>query len=278
MTSTLRSGAPRDEVQAPANAGRSLLLSGVRHTYAARSGEVEALGGIDLAVEAGSFVAVVGPSGCGKTTLLQLVAGFLAPTAGTVLIGDEPVTGPGRDRGVVFQHATSLYPWLTVRANVELGLRLRGIGRAARRERAQLELERVELGDFAESAVHELSGGMQQRCQIARVLANDPDVMLMDEPFGALDALTREQLQDQVREVWRATGRTVVLITHSIEEAVLLGTRVLVMSPRPGQVVLDLPVPFSSSDEPSAELRSDPAFVAAARRVREVITATRRDG
>ncbi|MET0325376.1 MAG: ABC transporter ATP-binding protein, partial [Ilumatobacteraceae bacterium] len=187
-------------------------------------GDVVALERVDLAIEAGSFVSIVGPSGCGKTTLLQIIAGFLRPTAGAVLVGGTPVVAPGSDRGVVFQHPTSLYPWLTVRGNVELGMRLRRVPKRDRRERAMAELDRVGLADMADRRPYELSGGMQQRCQIARVLANDPDVMLMDEPFGAIDALTRERLQDELRQLWAATGRTVVFITHGVDEAVLLGT------------------------------------------------------
>jgi ABC-type nitrate/sulfonate/bicarbonate transport system ATPase subunit len=255
----------------PTVAGQRLQIEGVRHVYGSNAGDVVALAGIDLEIDAGAFVTVVGPSGCGKTTLLQAIAGFITPTHGAISVGGRRIEGPGSDRGVVFQHPTSLYPWWSVRKNVELGLRVRRIPRAERRARALAELEHVGLADFAERNVDELSGGMQQRCQIARVLANDPDVMLMDEPFGALDALTREQLQDQIRNLWRETRRTVVLITHSVDEAVLLGTRVIVMSPRPGEVVLDLPVPFSQSEAPSHELRSHPDVVAASRLVRETI-------
>ena len=255
----------------PLAAGRGFRLQGVTHRYEGTNGTVTALSGLDLDVAAGEFLTVVGPSGCGKTTLLQLLAGFVTPTDGAVTAGDVPVTGPASDRGVVFQHPTSLYPWLSVRENVELGLRLRGVGRAARRERAVTELDRVGLGEFAERATYELSGGMQQRCQIARVLANDPDIMLMDEPFGAVDALTREHLQEQIRELWHSTGRTVILITHSVEEAVLLGSRVLVMSPRPGRIVLDLPIGFSRTDASTSELRTRPEFAATAHRVRATI-------
>jgi len=251
--------------------GRGVELRGVGHVYPSRAGDVVALEGVDLLIEPGSFVAVVGPSGCGKTTLLQLVAGFIHPSVGAVSVGGVPVTGPGPERGVVFQHPTSLYPWLSVCRNVELGLRLRRVPRANRRARALAELERVGLADVAERRPYELSGGMQQRCQIARALANDPDVMLMDEPFGAVDALTRERLQDDLRRLWLATGRTVLFITHGVDEAALLGSRVLVMSPRPGRIVDDLELGFSRSASTNDEIRSDPDFAAATHRIRAAI-------
>ena len=166
-------------------------------------------------------------------------------------------------------------PWLSVRKNVELGLRLRGVKRQPRRDRAEAELARVGLTEFADRPVYELSGGMQQRCQIARVLANDPDIMLMDEPLGALDALTREHLQAELRTIWKETGRSVLLITHSVEEAVALGSRVIVMSPRPGRIVLDEQFPFAGSDVPLADLRSSLDFVEAAHRVRTAVDAGR---
>jgi NitT/TauT family transport system ATP-binding protein/taurine transport system ATP-binding protein len=242
-----------------------VVLHGVAHRYRGRGADVQALAPLSLEVEPGEFVAIVGPSGCGKTTLLQLVAGFLAPTEGVVAVGGEPVTAPSPQRGVVFQQA-NLYPWLTVRGNVELGPRLRHVGRAERRATAERYLELVGLADFAEAAPYELSGGMQQRCQIARVLANDPAIMLLDEPFGALDALTRDRLQDELHRIWLGSGKTAFFITHSVEEAVYLGTRVLVMSPRPGRVVLDEPVPFAA-EERTAALRATPEFVAFRERI-----------
>jgi taurine transport system ATP-binding protein len=238
-----------------------VVLSGVGHTYRRRGGDaVRALAAVDLEIPAGEFVAVVGPSGCGKTTLLQILAGFLAPSEGTVSVGGQPLAGPSPERGVVFQQP-NLYPWMTVRENVALGPRLAGVGREERRDIADRFLALVGLAEFADAAPYELSGGMQQRGQIARVLAADPAIMLLDEPFGALDAITRERLQDELHRIWLGSGKTAFFITHSVEEAVYLGTRVLVMSPRPGRVVADEPVPFAP-DARTPALRADPAFVA----------------
>ena len=201
-------------------------LTGVRHEYHSTNGDVLALDGIDLDIEAGEFVCIVGPSGCGKSTLLELVAGLRAPTEGRLSIAGRTIVGPSRRRGVVFQQSSSLYPWLTVRGNVELGLRLARTPRRERRDRVDQELARVNLTEFASHHPYELSGGMQQRCQIARALANDPEVLLLDEPFGALDAMTRETLQSELRTIWQSTGRTVVFVTHSVEEAMLLATQI----------------------------------------------------
>jgi ABC-type nitrate/sulfonate/bicarbonate transport system ATPase subunit len=253
---------------------RSLHISGIEHRYSTASGDVQALARLDLDITAGEFVCVVGPSGCGKSTLLELLAGLRTPTAGTITLGGRTIVGPSRHRGVVFQQTSSLYPWLTVRGNVELGLKLQRMPRRQRRARSDEELRRVGLADFAEHRVYELSGGMQQRCQIARALAADPEVLLLDEPFGALDALTRETLQIELRQIWLTTGRTIVFITHSIEEAALLGSRILVMSPRPGRVVIDQQVPFSRSGRPNAELRADSTFVDTCRDLRGAITET----
>ena len=252
-----------------AGADHAIELHGVAHRYRGRGAEVQALAPLSLRIEPGEFVALVGPSGCGKTTLLQLLAGFLRPTEGRVTVGGREVTGPSPARGVVFQHP-NLYPWMTVRGNVELGPRLRGVGRAQRRRIADALLALVGLAEFAEAAPYELSGGMQQRCQIARVLANEPAIMLLDEPFGALDAITRDRMQDELHRIWLGSGTTALFITHSVEEAVYLGTRVLVMSPRPGRIVLDEPVPFPA-DGRDAALRASPAFVALRERVAAAI-------
>jgi taurine transport system ATP-binding protein len=269
--------APLGERVTPAgvsDAGRGLRVRDVQHRFDGSTGPVHALGPIDVHIAEGSFVCVVGPSGCGKSTLLQVLAGLRTPTEGSVEHDARRVAGPSRRRGVVFQQSSSLYPWLTVRGNVELGLRIAGIRRGERRSRVDAELERVGLTDFADARIYELSGGMQQRCQIARALAVEPDVLLLDEPFGALDALTREVLQAELLTIWRATGRTVVFVTHGIEEAALLATRVLVMSPRPGRVIADLELPFSRSARSPIDLRSDPEFVATCRDLRHAITET----
>jgi taurine transport system ATP-binding protein len=244
-------------------------LANVRKAYRRGEEEFLAISDVTFDVAPGELVSLVGPSGCGKTTLLQLLAGFLTPSTGQVLVGGAPVRGPGPERGVVFQQP-NLYPWLSVRDNVALGPRLRGARKAQRHGIADEQLARVGLAEFADAAPYELSGGMQQRCQIARVLANDPAILLLDEPFGALDALTRERLQAELLRVWLGTGKTALFITHSVEEAVFLGTRVLVMSPRPGRIVFDERPPFSSEERTGA-LRSAPAFVAFREQVRAAI-------
>lgn len=248
-----------------------VVLAGASVTYRSADGELRALDRTDLTIPAGQFLCVVGPSGCGKTTLLQLVAGFLSPTEGEVTVGGAPVTGPAPDRGVVFQKP-ELFPWLTVRGNVEFGLRMRHVRRSERRERAEAQLRRVGLADVADMRPYELSGGMQQRCQIARVLANDPRLLLMDEPFGALDALTREHLQNELLELRDSSPTTVIFITHSVEEAVHLADRIVVMSPRPGRVILDVPGPFAGRHDRPDDARTRPDVIECRRLVRSAIT------
>lgn len=215
-----------------------LTLTEVGQTYSSNGDEVVAVQPTNLTIEPGEFMSIVGPSGCGKTTLLQMLAGFLEPTSGSIMIGQTHVRGPSPDRGVVFQ-APTLYPWLSVSGNVEFGLRMRGMEKSKRQEKASAMLDLVGLSGFGARRPYELSGGMQQRAQIARVLVNDPRIILMDEPYGALDPLTRERLQVELLALWRREHKTVVFITHSVEEAVFLSTRVLVMSARPGRVIVD---------------------------------------
>jgi taurine transport system ATP-binding protein len=205
---------------------------------------VQALKDVSLDIEAGQIITVLGPSGCGKTTLLNIVAGFLAPTEGKVVLNGQTVQGPGAERGMVFQQG-ALFEWMDVRANVAFGPRMKGTPKAEQDEKVKRLLEIVGLADFEDKAVYELSGGMQQRVALARCLANDPDVILMDEPLGALDALTREKMQGLVLKLWKETGKTILLITHSVEEAVLLGERLLVLAPRPGRIHKEYKLPFA---------------------------------
>lgn len=250
---------------------KGITVAGLEHAFRSRGGDVPALDRIDLDIAPGELVTLAGPSGCGKTTFLRMIAGFVRPSGGSITVGGTPVVRPGVDRGVVFQQPT-LYPWLDVRRNVALGPKLRGIGKAERLATADRYLALVGLSDAAERRPYELSGGMQQRAQIARVLAGDPEVVLMDEPYGALDALTRERLQNELLTLWRETGKTILFITHSVDEAVFLGSRVLVMSPRPGRIVLDEQVPFSSDETRTPdEVRALPEFAETAARVRAAI-------
>lgn len=245
-----------------------LSFEGVRKDFAVRGeGTLTALADLTLDVAPGELITVVGPSGCGKSTLLDLVAGLSTPTSGRILLDGRPVTGPGLDRGIVFQQY-ALLPWRSAQRNVELGLEARRLPRAERTRIAREHLALVGLTGFEDRYPHELSGGMKQRVAIARSLAFDPEVLLMDEPFAALDAQTRESLQDELLRIWRATGKTIVFITHGIEEAVYLGQRVVVLTPRPGRVqtVLDVDLGdralVAGRPGEAADLRSDPRFTA----------------
>ena len=206
-----------------------------------RYGLVEALRGAELTVAKGEFICLLGASGCGKSTLLRVVAGFEAPTAGRVVVSGKPVTGPGPNRGMVFQDY-GLFPWLTVRQNVGFGPRARGLPKAEVARTADRFVATVGLQRFADAFPHQLSGGMKQRVAIARVLANQAELVLMDEPFGALDAMTRERLQDELLTIWAVQALTVLFVTHAIEEAILLADRVIVMSPVPGHFLADIPI------------------------------------
>ena len=214
-----------------------IVIRGLRKQFRdiARQEEVIALDGIDLAVADDEFLTVLGPSGCGKTTLLNIVASFESASGGEVLLDGEPVRKPGPDRGVVFQEY-ALFPWLTVQQNIEFGLRERRIPRLERRERVRRQIASVGLSGFEQRYPQELSGGMRQRVALARLLINNPKILLMDEPFAALDAQTRSMMQQELLGVWSAERRTVIFITHNIEEAVLLGDRVVVMTARPGRI------------------------------------------
>ena len=243
--------------------------------FASNDGPVHALDRASLRFDEGAFVCIVGPSGCGKTTLIQTLAGFLEPTSGSVSLGGKPIAGPGAERGVVFQQP-ALFPWMTVAANAGFGLTMRGVAKRERDAAVEDYLRLVGLWDFRNRYPYQLSGGMQQRLAIVRALVNDPKVLLMDEPFGALDALTREKMQEELHAVWRRTRKTIVFITHSVEEAVYLGTEVVVMSPRPGRILEHLPVPFSRRDAASdiRSVKSSPEFVAMREHVLSLIWQT----
>jgi NitT/TauT family transport system ATP-binding protein len=229
----------------------SIAAHDVSMVFATRGEPVRALDDVTVEVPDGHFVCIVGASGCGKSTLLNIMAGLVRPTSGTIDVGGHPVEGPGADRGMVFQSYT-LFPWLRVRENIEFGPSLKGVAGQQRRRVAGALLEEMGLTEFARAYPSELSGGMKQRVAIARALANDPEVLLMDEPFGALDALTRAGAQRFLTQVWEQHRRTIVFVTHDIDEAIYLGDTVYVMSPRPGRVKeivpVDIPRPRSLDD------------------------------
>jgi sulfonate transport system ATP-binding protein len=246
-----RAGGPRSKL-GPASVGHALRhaspeiakvgLSEICLSYRTQSGErLLALDHINLQVKPGEFLCVVGPSGCGKSTLLHLIAGLHQQTSGQILIDGKPVQGPGTDRILIFQEL-GLFPWLTVGQNVEFGMKMKGVSKTERDEKTRYYLRLVHLSQFKDSYTHQLSGGMRQRVALARALATEPDVLLMDEPFAALDAQTRDLLHDELERIWAETGRTIIFVTHNVREAIRLGDRVILLTFRPGRVKREFPV------------------------------------
>ena len=218
--------------------------------YDTPAGRVPGVEGVSFNIEASEFLCIVGPSGCGKSTLLNVIAGFLTPTGGQIRIGGKAVQGHGMDRGVVFQDFAQLFPWRTALGNVAFGLEMKGMAKAEREEIARKQLKLVKLEKFQQSYPHHLSGGMQQRVAIARALAYNPAVLLMDEPFAALDALTRDDMQRLLADVWRETRKTVIYVTHNVAEAVYLADRVIVMTPHPGKVKTEIRIDLKRPRDP----------------------------
>jgi taurine transport system ATP-binding protein len=223
---------------------------------------VHALKDVTFKLKKGELLTVLGPSGCGKTTLLNITAGFLRPTSGRITLGGNEISGPGVERGMVFQQG-ALFEWLTVAQNVNFGLRMKKVDTETTEKKVEEWLEIVGLKGFGNTPTYQLSGGMQQRVALARCLINDPELILMDEPLGALDALTREKMQSLVLKIWKETGKTIILITHSVEEALLLGERVYVMAPRPGRIHKEYNLPFASRglNQDLREIKNDKEFV-----------------
>jgi NitT/TauT family transport system ATP-binding protein len=252
-----------------------IVVSGFRHFFDTADGPVQATGHVDLRIRTGEVVTLVGPSGCGKTTLLKAIAGFIKPTEGTITCDGKPVRAPGRERGVVFQELAIL-PWRTVRRNIGHGLEITRVPRAERRQIVERLIALTGLVGFEDRYPHELSGGMKQRVAVARTWAADPDVILMDEPFAAVDAMTRLTLQEELARLCAATNKTVFFITHSVDEAVFLGDRVLVMTRRPGEIKARIEVPRRAPGGRDWEsFTADPEMQGIAERVLKLVRAER---
>lgn len=251
--------------------GTAVDLTDLTVRFASKRSRTTAVDNVTLRAEPGEFVTIVGPSGCGKSTLLKVVAGLVRPTSGSVSLLGRPVAGPQKDIGYVFQRA-ALLEWRGVRRNILLQAEMRGLDRRLAAARADELIALTGLTGFEDALPHELSGGMQQRVALCRALLHQPRVLLMDEPFGALDALTREQLNTELHRIWRETGTTILLVTHSIAEAVFLGTRVEVMSPRPGRIIRTLPVQLPPHRR-YAEVMSDGRFDRLATEIRQLLGA-----
>ena len=240
-----------------------LISQNLNMVFTTPKGEtVHALKDLNFTVKKGELLTVLGPSGCGKTTLLNITAGFISPTSGKLTLSNKEINGPGVDRGMVFQQG-ALFEWLTVAENVNFGLRMKNQDQIQTEKKVEEWLDIVGLKGFGNTPTYQLSGGMQQRVALARCLINDPDLILMDEPLGALDALTREKMQSLVLKIWKETGKTIILITHSVEEALLLGEKVFVMAPRPGRIHKEYKLPFASMGlkEDLRDIKNNKEFV-----------------
>lgn len=242
--------------------GSVIKLQNICLTYSGKSGNITALEDINLTVKKGEFICVLGPSGCGKTTLLNIIAGFLPPTHGEALMGDEPIIGPHWQRCVIFQNPT-LYPWLTIRENVAFGLRMRRIAKDKTEDLTDRYIGLTGLRGFESNRPYELSGGMKQRACLARALVNNPSMLLMDEPFGSLDTFTRQNMQALKREIWLETSNTVLLITHDVDEALALATRIVILTERPAKVLGEFQTDFPHliSQKGLEEVRYDSEYV-----------------
>lgn len=247
-----------------------LEVSRLHKEFATPQGPLVALQDINLHVETGELVCAVGASGSGKSTLLRLIAGLESVSTGSICVDGQPVTGPGADRGMVFQSYT-LYPWMSVQKNVEFGLKLRGIRRSERRQQASYYLEMVGLAEFAQALPKQLSGGMKQRVAIARALANKPKILLLDEPFGALDVQTKENMQQFLLNLWRLTGVSILMITHDVGEAVFLAQRIYVMTPRPGRIQQEIAIDLPVERDPS--IKRQPRFLTYQNEIIDILNA-----